>query len=110
MAYKTAFVGMAPEADPKKHRATVKTPKLEHTVVLVGLMNIKQAIDVCKELAQKDGIQSITLCAGFSHDAVGKIASAVGERVAINVARPDVASAMITSEILAKEGLLPERH
>lgn len=110
MAYKTAFVGMAPEGDPGKHRATVKTPKLEHTVVLVGLMDIEQAIAVCQDLAQNEGVQSITLCAGFSHGAVGRIASAVGEKVAVNVARPDVPSANVTSEILAREGLLPAGH
>ena len=107
MAYKTAFIGMAPEGDPKKHRATIKTPKIEFTAVMCGLMDYEQAIEVCKELVQKDGVQSITLCAGFPHDGVAKIANAVGDKVAVDIARADMAGYMLTSEILAKEGILP---
>lgn len=110
MAYKAAFVGMAPEGDPKKHRASIKTPKLEFTAVMVGLMDYEQAVDVCKDLVQNEGVQSLTLCAGFPHDAVARVANAVGERVAVNVARSDGPGVMVTNEILEKEGLLPEGH
>ncbi len=33
MAFKEAFVIMAIDGDPNKHRATIKTPKLELTAV-----------------------------------------------------------------------------
>jgi len=73
-------------------------------------MNFDQAVNVCKDLVQNEGIQSFILCPGFSHAAVAKIVNAVGEGVAVNVARGDVPSGMITGEILAKEGWFPEAH
>ncbi len=53
---------------------------------------------------KKEGIQSFIFCPGFTHQALAKIADAVGEKVAINVARGDVPSTMLVSEILTKEG------
>ena len=110
MAFKAGFVVMALDGDPKKHRASIKTPKFELTTVVVGLMNFDQAASVCKELVQNEGVQSFTLCPGFSHQAVAKVVGAVGEGVAVNVARGDVPSTMIIGQILAKEGWLPEGH
>ena len=104
MALKAAFVLMAPDADPKRHRASIKMPKFELTVVVAELGNLDQSVDVCRELVQNEGIQAITLCPGFSHQMVAKIANAVGQGVAINVARGDVPSGRITGEILKKEG------
>ena len=40
---------MAPGADPKRHRASIKISKLELTTVLVELMNFDRAADVCKD-------------------------------------------------------------
>jgi hypothetical protein len=104
MAYKAAFVVMAPDGDPTKHRATIKTSKLELNVAVIELMNFEQGVKVCQDLVQKQGVQSIILCPGFSHEAVAKIAKAVGEKVAINTARGDVPSTMIAEGILSKEG------
>jgi hypothetical protein len=104
MAYKAAFVVMAPDGDPNKHRATIKTSKLELNVAVIELMNLEQGVKVCQDLVQKQGVQSIILCPGFSHEAVAKIAEAVGEKVAMIVARGDVPSTMITEGILTKEG------
>ena len=108
MAFKAAFVMMAPDGDPKRHRASIKTSKLELTTVLFELMNFDQAVNVCKDLVQEEGVQAIILCPGFTHEAVAKIVNAVGEGVAVNVARGDVPSTMIAGEILAKEGWFPE--
>ena len=110
MAVKAAFVLMAPDADPKRHRASIKMPKFELTVVVTELGNLDQAVDVCRELVQNEGIQALTLCPGFSHPMVAKVADAVGQGVAINVTRGDVPSGRITGEILKKEGWFPEGH
>jgi len=110
MAFKAGIIVMTPDGDPKKHRASIKTSKLELTIILVELMNFDQAVNVCKDLVQKEGIQSFTLCPGFPHEVVGRIANAVGEGVAISVSRGDVQSTMITGEILRKEGWFPEGH
>ena len=102
--FKEACVIMAFEGDPNKHRVTIKTPRVELTTVLIELGNFDQAVNVCKDLAQKEGVQSIILCPGFTHQAIARIASAVGGKAAINVARGDVPGTMMVSEILTKEG------
>jgi len=104
MTFKAAFVVMAPEADPERHRATIKTPKLELITVVADLGNFDQVVDVCRKLVQNEGVQSLTLCPGFSHHAVVEVANAVGEGVPINVARGDTPSATLTRNILKKAG------
>lgn len=105
MAFKAGFVVMAPDVDPAKHRASIKTSKLELTAVVVPLMDFERAAQVCRDLVEKEGIQSLILCPGFTSSAVSMVANAVGEGVAVNVARGDVPSVMATSGILAQEGL-----
>ncbi|MDY6863177.1 MAG: DUF6506 family protein [Thermodesulfobacteriota bacterium] len=56
MAFKVGFVVMSPDGDPKKHRASIKTSKLEVTTVVVELMNFDQAVNVCKDLVQNEGV------------------------------------------------------
>ena len=104
MAVKAGFVIMAPEADPKLHAASIKTPKLELIIVAVELGNLDQAVEVCQNLVQNAGVKSLTLCPGFSHEAVARVANAVGPGVAINVARGDVPSTLMAREMLKKEG------
>ena len=102
MPYKTGFVAKAPGSDPKKHRASIKTPKIEITAVVCGL-DTNQLVDTCKELVKTEGIQALILCPGCTHEEVAKVVSAVGPGVAVNVARGDPPSGMITGQILAKE-------
>ena len=110
MAFKAAVVVMAPDGDPTKHRASIKTSKLELTTVVTELANFERAVDVCKALVQDEGVQSIILCPGFHHAAVAKVAEAVGKGVAVGVARGDVPSGMVTGRILAEEGWFPQGH
>ena len=110
MAFKSAFIIMSPDGDPKKHRASIKTSKMELTSVIIQLLNFDQAVDVCKDLVEREGVKAIMLCPGFHHEAVGRIVQAVGPGVAVNVARGDVPSGKITGEVRAKEGWFPERH
>jgi hypothetical protein len=104
MAFKAAVVVMAPDVDPEKHRTTVKTDRLESTMVLVPLMDFERAAQVCRDLVKKEGIQSLILCPGFTSSGVSMVANAVGEGVPVNVARGDVPSVIATSGILAQEG------
>ena len=104
MAFKTGFVAMAPEADPKKHRASIKTPKFELTTVVAGVEDFDQVVKVCQELVQSEGVKALILCPGFSHQSVARIANAVGPGVAIIVARGDTPSTLMTREMLKKEG------
>ena len=104
MAFKAAVVVTAPDANPKKHRASIKTPKYELTIVVVEHGNLDRAVEVCQELVRDEGVQSFILCPGFSHQEVARIASALGEEVAVNVARGDTRSTMVAGRILRKEG------
>jgi hypothetical protein len=105
--FKSAFVVMAPDGDPKQHRTTIKTSKLEMTMVVIELRNFDQAVEVCRDLVQKEGVQAINLCPGFTHEAVARIASGVGS-IPISVARGDMSSAMMLEEIVTKEGWFSE--
>jgi hypothetical protein len=104
MAFKAGFVAIAPEADPKKHRASIKTPKFELITVVAGQEDFDQVVKVCQELVQSEGVKALILCPGFSHQSVARIANAVGPGVAIIVARGDTPSTLLTREILKKEG------
>jgi hypothetical protein len=104
MAFKAGFVATAPEADPKLHAASIKTPKLELTIVVADSGNFDQVVEVCQNLVQNAGVQSLTLCPGFSHEAVAKVANAVGPGIPINVARGDTPSTLMMREILKKAG------
>jgi hypothetical protein len=74
------------------------------------LLNFDQAANVCKDLVRNEGIQFLVLCPGFTHEGVAKIVNAVGEGVAVDVARDDVQSTMMAGEMLAKEGWFSEGH
>ena len=104
MAFKAAVVVMSPDGDPTQHRTFIKTSKMELTTVVVPLFEFDRAAQVCQELVQKDGIQSIILCPGFTSAGVSKVADAVGQGVPINVARGDVPSVLATSGLLQQEG------
>ena len=104
MIVKSAFIIMAPDGDPKQHRATVKTSKTEVTTVIIEKENFDQAVKVCRDLVQKEGNQVFFLCPGFTHQAVARIAKAVGDKVAICVARGDVPSTNLTTELLTEAG------
>ena|SRR3972149_9196181 len=104
--YKAATVIMAKGANPVKHRASVKGDHFEYTLVVIPMGGFDTAARVCKEMVEKEGVQSITLCPGFTHAAVALVRKAVGEGIPINVTRADVPSTMITAQILTKEGWL----
>jgi hypothetical protein len=108
--FKAANIIMALNADPSQHRATIKGEQFEYTTVVIPLFNFERAAQVGKELVEKEGVQSINLCPGFSHEGIAKVRSALGEGVPINVARGDVPSTMMTAQILTKEGWLPVGH
>ena len=102
--FKVASIVMAADGDPEKHRATIKTSTLELTVIAIKLLDFDQAVKVAKDMVQNHGVQSIYLCAGFSSQAVGRIADAVGDKVAVQVARGDSPTTTMVGETLTKEG------
>ena len=86
MALKAAFIFVAPNADPEKHRSTVETPEV--TLVVVGVENYAQAETAAKKLVE-DGVQAIELCAGFGMEGTARIKRAVGGKAAVGAVRFD---------------------
>ncbi len=60
--------------------------------------------NTCKKLVKEESIHSILLCPGFTHRDIAEIAEAVGENVAIAVARGDGPSSRTSKEIMKREG------
>ncbi len=52
----------APDEDPEKHKVTLKTSTAETTVIIVRLGDIDKAVAIAKDMVEKEGIQSISLC------------------------------------------------
>lgn len=110
MAFKAASIIMAPDGDPTQHKSTIKTGTLESTTVIVPLMDFDVLAQVARDLVQNQGIQSLLLCPGCTHEAIARVREAVGPEIPINVARGDVPSTMATAQILRQEGWFPERY
>ena len=106
--FKSAFIIMAPDGDPEKYQATIKTEQTEVTTVLIELMDFDAAVDVAKDLVQNKGVKSIYLCAGFTHQAAARVAGAVLGRASVQVARGDSPSTLLTVDNLTKEGWFDE--
>jgi biotin synthase-related radical SAM superfamily protein len=102
MAFKVVFIAHTPDAEPEKHQCVVETPKYKLLVRLVE--NQEQAVEVCKKLVREDGIHSVLLCPGFTHQNVAEISEAVGKNVGVSVARGDGPSSKIAKEVMKREG------
>jgi len=107
IAFKAAFLAHAPDAEPEKHMCVIETSKYKLFVVLVKDQN--QAVEVCKKLVREEGIHSILLCPGFTHRDVAEIAGAVGENVAVVVARGDGPSSKVSMKVMKREGWFSEK-
>lgn len=86
MPLKAAFVFLAPDVDPEKHRKVVITPAVELTVV--ATKDYKEAAEVSRKLVD-GGVQAIELCGGFGHIGVAEIVKAVKGKVPVGVVRFD---------------------
>jgi Family of unknown function (DUF6506) len=105
--FRAAFVAMTPDADPAKHRNVIRTALYELTTILV--QNEEEAVRVCRELARKEGVQSLILCPGFTNKGVARIADAVGEGISVNVARGDGPSNAIAQKRMSQAGFFDHR-
>lgn len=101
LAFVTAFVAHAPDADPQKHRCVIETEKYRLHVAVVR--DQAQALEACRRLVEEEGVQSFVLCPGFTHGDVAEIAKAVGEDVGVNVARGDPPSNRVAMRIISRE-------
>lgn len=102
MAFKVVFIAHAPDAEPEKHQCVVETSKYKLLVRLVK--NQERAVQVCKKLVKEEGIHSILLCPGFTHQNVAEISEAVGKNVGISVSRGDGPSSKVAKDVMKSEG------
>jgi len=105
MAFKTLFLAYAPDADKEKHRSIIKTGKFELFAVVIK--DFKEAIEVCEELIEKENINAVLLCPGFSHNDIAEIVKATGRKVAVAVARGDGPSSRLSFEAMKRAGIIP---
>lgn len=86
MAFKAAFIFIAPETDSTIHKAVINAPVVQlHTI---GVKNYQEAVTVAKDLVAQ-GVEAIELCAGFGVEGVAKIKNAVQGRAVVGVVRFD---------------------
>ena len=101
MAFKTLFMAHAPDAEKEKHMSIIDTGKYKLFSVVVK--NQDDAISVAKEMYDKEKIDSVILCPGFTHTDVSGIFQALQGKVGITVARGDGPSNKISQSIIQKE-------
>jgi len=101
MAFKTVFIAHAPDADFEKHHHLIETGKYKLYTYVVKTQN--EAIKVCKDLYEKEKIDSVLLCPGFTHKDVAEIFEALENKVAVCVSRGDGPSGKITAPVLQRE-------
>lgn len=106
MAFKVVFIAHTPDAEPEQHQCVVETPKYKLLIRLVK--NQEQAVEVCKRLVKEEGIHSIVLCPGFTHQNVAEISEVVGKNVGVFVARGDGPSSKATLKVMKEEGWFSE--
>jgi len=87
MAVKAAFIFVAPENDPKIHRAVIDSPVVQLTVV--GVKNYSEAETTAVALAA-EGVVAIELCAGFGSEGTARVAKAVAGKAVVGVVRFDL--------------------
>ena len=107
MAFNVLFLAHAPDADKEKHRSVITTGMYQLSSVVVR--NQAESIEVCRDFVQKENIDSVLLCPGFTHSDVAEIMKAVGNNVAVSVARGDGPSGKVSSAARKREGYLGKR-
>jgi len=102
MPFTALFIAHAPDADPAAHRGLVDTGL--YRLFSVVVRDTDQAITVAHELIEKEGVQSVLLCPGNTHDDVARVAVAVGDGVSVSVARGDARSMRVAAQAMQEAG------
>jgi hypothetical protein len=71
-------------------------------LLAVVVRDQNQGAQPAKEFVEQEGVEWILLCPGFKHSDVAEIASAVGPRAAVAVARGDGPSSRASAEARAR--------
>ncbi len=101
MAFKALFLAHAPDANYEKHNSIIDTGKYMLLTFIVKTQ--EEAIKVSKSIYEKEKIDAIILCPGFTHSDVSDIFQALEGKVSVNVARGDGPSSRISHAVIQKE-------
>lgn len=85
---KVAFIFLAPDADPSKHRSVISTTEALDLIV-VGVKDYDQAAQIARELVDQ-GVEAIELCGGFGNLGLARVAQAAGNRAFVGAVRFDI--------------------
>jgi hypothetical protein len=85
---KVAFIFLAPDSDPSKHRSIISTPEALDLMV-VGVKDYEQAAQIARELADQ-GVEAIELCGGFGNLGLARVAQSVGDKAVVGAVRFDI--------------------
>lgn len=107
MPFTALFIAHVPDADPTRDRSLVETELYRLFSVLVR--DTDQAVAVCRELVAAEGVQSVLLCPGNTHQDVAQIVTALGDGVSVSVARGDSRSMRVATEAMERAGWFSER-
>jgi len=102
MPFTAVFVAHAPDADPARDRSLVETSLYRLFSVIV--QDTDQAVAVCRELVADEGVQSVLLCPGNTHQDVAQIVAALGDEVSVSVARGDSRSMRVAAKAMEEAG------
>ena len=101
MAFKALFLAHAPDADYEKHHNVIDTGKYKLFTFVVK--NQSEATKVSKSVYEKEKIDAIMLCPGFTHNDVSDIFQALDGKVSVNVSRGDGPSNKISQPVIQRE-------
>ncbi|MGD2143325.1 MAG: DUF6506 family protein [Anaerolineae bacterium] len=94
MAFNVLFLAHAPDADKGRHRSRIDTGMYRLFTIVVR--NQAEAIEICADFVEKEDIDSVLLCPGFTHRDVAEIVRVTAGQVAVSVARGDGPSAKVS--------------
>ncbi len=102
MSFNVLFIAHAPDADKQKHRSDIHTG--QYRLLSIVVKNQTEAVDVAKEIAVDQKIDTILLCPGFTHSDVAEIYNALDGQVGVAVARGDGPSNKVSAQARGREG------
>jgi hypothetical protein len=101
MAFKALFIAHAPDADFEKHNSLIDTGK--YRLLSYVVKSQEEAVKVAKTIYEKEKIEAILLCPGFTHSNVSEIFQALEGKVSVSVARGDGPSSKISQSVIQRE-------
>jgi hypothetical protein len=102
MPFTAMFVAHAPDADPQRHKTLLDTGLYRLFAIVVK--DQEQSVQACRTMVADEGVQSILLCPGHTHQDVAEIAAAVGQGVSVSVARGDSRSMRVAAKAMEEAG------